>query len=193
MTVTLQTRQSRMSRLCQQVAHCPRCPELVASRTAPVFGVGKLGAKVLLVGEAPGRQEDAQGEPFVGQAGKLLDDLLEAAGLARGDVFLTNVIKCHPPRNRAPRSQEISNCFPYLEEQIALVRPRVICTLGSVAACALLATHQPVESLRRRVHEYDGTPLICTYHPAFVRRTPAMWAAAVRDLKRVRQRAFDED
>jgi len=176
-----------MQRLSRQVAVCPLCRELVRSRTAPVFGKGKLGAKVFMVGEAPGREEDARGEPFVGQAGKLLDELLAEVGLARGDVFLTNVIKCHPPGNRTPRSHEITNCFPYLEQQIALVEPLVICTLGRVAACALLKSKQRLERMRCKTNEYEGIPVFCSYHPAFVRRTPAMRAAAVADLRRVRE------
>jgi DNA polymerase len=188
-SVMAQTRQSRMKRLIRQVARCPRCPELVASRTAPVFGAGKLSVKALLVGEAPGRQEDARGQPFVGQAGKLLDELLDAVGLKRSDVFLTNVIKCRPPNNRTPKSQEICNCLPYLHEQIALVKPRIICALGRIAACALLQTNQPLESLRGKTHEYEGIPLICTFHPAFVRRTPAAWAGATKDFRRLRKLA----
>src|SRR5947209_5798825 len=119
----MQARQQRMNHLARRVATCPLCRALVENRTAPVFGEGKLGAKLLLVGEAPGRQEDKQGRPFVGPAGKMLDELLDKAGLARGDVYLTNIIKCHPPKNRTPYQYEIANCLPYLQQQIALVRP----------------------------------------------------------------------
>jgi len=183
-----QTRQSQMARLARQVARCPRCPELVENRTAPVFGEGKLGVKALIVGEAPGRKEDEQGRPFVGQAGKLFDELLDAAGLARSDVYLTNIIKCRPPNNRTPYKYEIANCSPYLDEQIALVRPRVICALGGVAACALVGSNQPLERLRNADHQYKGISLNCSYHPAYVRRMPSVQSRAVADLRKVRQR-----
>jgi uracil-DNA glycosylase family 4 len=175
-----------MTRLARQVARCPLCPELVENRTAPVFGEGQLAAKVLLVGEAPGRQEDEQGQPFVGQAGKVLDALLAEAGLDRDDVYLTNIIRCRPPRNRTPLGYEITNCLPYLQQQIALLRPKVICALGGVAACALVGTDQPLERLRGRMHVYDGIRLICSYHPAYVRRMPAVRRRALADLRRVR-------
>jgi DNA polymerase len=164
------------------IAQCRACP-LGASRTCAVPGVGALGATWMFVGEAPGAEEDAKGEPFVGAAGKLLDNMLAALGLSRENgVFIANVLKCRPPGNRAPVPAEVDACRPYLDRQIELVSPSLIVALGKSAACTLLDIDAPVASLRRRVHRYRGRPLVVTYHPAYLLRTPADKAKAWEDL-----------
>jgi DNA polymerase len=152
-----------------------------------VFGVGDRRARWMVIGEAPGAEEDARGEPFVGQAGRLLDRMLAAAGLSRGAegdsaVYIANVLKCRPPGNRAPTPAEADACRPYLDRQIELVAPGLIVALGKSAACTLLGVDAPVGSLRGRVHRYGRTPLVVTYHPAYLLRTPADKAKAWEDL-----------
>ena len=164
------------------VAACTACA-LHAKRNKTVFGVGDENADWLFVGEGPGAEEDAQGEPFVGQAGKLLDNMLAAIKLKRGEnVYIANVVKCRPPGNRNPEAGEALACEPYLHRQIDLIRPKLIVALGKVAAANLLATDASVASMRGRVHEYRGTPLIVTYHPAYLLRTLADKAKAWEDL-----------
>jgi uracil-DNA glycosylase len=181
------TRVERIARLpfddlVEDIACCRAC-SLGASRTCAVPGVGTLGATWMFVGEAPGAEEDARGEPFVGAAGKLLDNMLAALGLSReSDVFIVNVLKCRPPGNRAPAPAEVDACRPYLDRQIELVSPSVIVALGKSAACTLLGVDASVGSLRRRVHRYAGRPLVVTYHPAYLLRTPADKAKAWEDL-----------
>lgn len=154
----------------QAVADCTAC-ELYKTRTQGVFGVGDEAADWLVVGEAPGADEDLQGEPFVGQAGRLLDAMLAAIGLARGDkVYIANVLKSRPPGNRDPRPEEVAACLPYLERQIQLIRPKIILALGRFAAHSLLDTDEPLGRLRGRVHRYQGIPLVVTYHPAYLLR-----------------------
>ena len=168
--------------LVRDVAHCRACP-LGATRTCAVPGVGSVGATWMFVGEAPGAEEDAKGEPFVGAAGKLLDNMLAALGLSREkDVYIANVLKCRPPGNRAPVPAEVDACRPYLDRQIELVDPSLIVALGKSAACTLLGVDAPVGSLRRRVHRYRARPLVVTYHPAYLLRTPADKAKAWEDL-----------
>jgi DNA polymerase len=164
------------------VEQCSACP-LHAKRNKTVFGVGDESASWLFVGEGPGADEDAKGEPFVGQAGRLLDNMLAAVGMRRGeDVYIANVVKCRPPNNRNPESGEMSCCEPYLTRQIELIRPKLIVAMGKIAASHLLQTDAAVASLRGRVHEYRGTPLIVTYHPAYLLRTLADKAKAWTDL-----------
>lgn len=168
--------------LIADIAACTACG-LCASRNRTVPGVGGAAAQWLFVGEAPGADEDAQGEPFVGAAGQLLDNMLAALGLARGaDVYIANVLKCRPPGNRAPDPLEASACRPYLDRQIELIAPRLIVALGRSAACTLLDVDASVASLRNRIHRYHGTPLIVTYHPAYLLRNPADKAKAWEDL-----------
>ena len=168
--------------LVADIAQCRACG-LSATRRRTVPGVGALDAAWMFVGEAPGADEDAQGEPFVGAAGQLLDNMLAALGLARGhDVFIANVLKCRPPNNRAPEPLEAAACRPYLDRQIALIAPDLIVALGKSAACTLLGIDASVASLRNRVHRYRGTPLIVTYHPAYLLRTPIDKAKAWEDL-----------
>ncbi|MDO9636324.1 MAG: uracil-DNA glycosylase [Thiobacillus sp.] len=168
--------------LTDAVAHCTAC-KLSATRTQGVLGVGDRNADWLIVGEAPGADEDAQGEPFVGQAGKLLDAMLASIDLARGNkVYITNVLKSRPPGNRNPESDEIAACMPYLLAQIELIRPKVIVALGRFAAQTLLQTDEAIARLRGRVHQYQGVPLIVTYHPAYLLRNLPDKARAWEDL-----------
>jgi DNA polymerase len=165
-----------------RVAACTRC-DLHQTRTQAVFGVGDEQADWLFIGEAPGSDEDAQGEPFVGQAGKLLDNMLKSIGLKRGDnVYIANVLKSRPPNNRNPLPDEIAACLPYLRRQIELMRPKLIVTLGKIASEALLGQEATIASLRGKVHAYQGIPLIVTYHPAYLLRTLPDKAKAWQDL-----------
>jgi uracil-DNA glycosylase family 4 len=164
------------------VAACVACP-LHAKRNKTVFGVGDENADWLFVGEGPGADEDAQGEPFVGQAGKLLDNMLAAIHLKRGEnVYIANLIKCRPPGNRNPESSEALACEPYLHRQIELIQPKLIVALGKVAAVNLLAREASIASLRGRLHHYRGIPLIVTYHPAYLLRSLTDKAKAWVDL-----------
>jgi uracil-DNA glycosylase family 4 len=164
------------------VVACTHCA-LHARRNKTVFGVGDENADWLFVGEGPGADEDAQGEPFVGQAGKLLDSMLAAIKLKRGDnVYIANVVKCRPPGNRNPEADEALACEPYLHRQIELLQPKLIVALGKVAAVNLLAHEASVASLRNKVHRYRGIQLIVTYHPAYLLRSPAEKARAWEDL-----------
>ncbi len=171
----------------EAVASCQAC-SLCQSRTQPVFGVGNEQAQWMIVGEAPGEQEDKQGEPFVGRAGQLLDRMLAALDLTRAEaestrqVFIANVLKCRPPANRNPQPQEVAQCKPYLLRQIALVQPKVILAMGRFAVQSLLKSAEPIGKLRGRVHEVAGVPVIVTYHPAYLLRSPADKALAWDDL-----------
>ena len=176
---------ARWQALRAEVAACTKCP-LHATRIQGVLGVGDPRAQWLVVGEAPGAEEDRQGEPFVGRAGQLLDAMLRAIGLARGaNVYIANVLKSRPPGNRDPKPEEVSACLPYLARQIALIRPRLILAVGRIAAQNLLATDAPLGRLRGRVHHFGelNTPLIVTYHPAYLLRAPAEKRKAWDDLK----------
>ena len=164
------------------VAHCVACP-LSQTRTQTVFGVGAENADWLFVGEGPGAREDEIGEPFVGQAGKLLDQMLAAIHLKRGEqVYIANIVKCRPPNNRNPSANEAAQCEPYLTRQIALIRPKLIVALGKVAAQNLLKCDDSISSLRGKVHDYSGIPLIVTYHPAYLLRSLPEKAKAWKDL-----------
>lgn len=154
-----------------RVKDCTAC-KLCEHRTQTVFGVGDQRADWLLIGEAPGQQEDLQGEPFVGQAGKLLDNILRAVGLQRGaNVYIANVLKCRPPKNRDPEPDEVLKCEPYLLRQIALLEPKLIVVMGRFAAQSILRTQASIGSLRGRLHTYQGLPVVVTYHPAYLLRT----------------------
>ncbi len=166
----------------EEISRCNRCP-LHENRTRPVPGVGNHHAEWMLVGEAPGEQEDLKGEPFVGRAGQLLTEMLRALGLERGQVFITNVLKCRPPGNRDPRPEEAAACEPFLMRQIALIRPRIILAVGRIAAQNLLKTTTPLGRLRGKVHRYDEIPLVVIYHPAYLLRNPAAKRQAWEDLK----------
>ena len=164
------------------VSGCTACG-LHASRTQTVFGVGDECADWMIIGEAPGAEEDRLGEPFVGQAGRLLDSMLAAIDLARGkNVYIANVLKCRPPSNRNPQPEEVAQCSPHLRQQIALVQPRLILAMGRFAVQTLLQTDASIASLRGRLHAYAGVPLIVTYHPAYLLRTLPDKAKAWQDL-----------
>jgi uracil-DNA glycosylase family 4 len=164
------------------VSSCVKCG-LHKTRTQTVFGVGDENADWMLIGEAPGAEEDRLGDPFVGQAGKLLDNMLAALGLSRRrNVYIANVLKCRPPGNRNPAPDEVEKCTPHLLQQIELVRPKLILALGRFAAQTLLASDASIASLRGRVHRYAGVPLIVTYHPAYLLRTLEDKAKAWEDL-----------
>jgi uracil-DNA glycosylase len=166
-----------------RVSGCTDC-RLRAGCKQTVFGVGDERASWMLVGEAPGADEDRLGEPFVGQAGKLLDNMLAALGLARGnDVYIANVLKCRPPGNRDPQPDEVAKCAPFLERQIGLVRPKLILAMGRFAAQTLLQTESAIARLRGSVHQYSGVPLVVTYHPAYLLRNLPDKAKAWADLR----------
>ncbi|AXF14038.1 uracil-DNA glycosylase [Paraburkholderia caledonica] len=168
--------------LSERVSTCERC-RLCEKRTRTVFGVGDRNADWMLIGEAPGENEDRVGEPFVGQAGKLLDNMLRSLTLARdANVYIANVIKCRPPGNRNPEPDEVARCEPYLQRQVGLVKPKLIVALGRFAAQSLLKTDASISSLRGRVHEYEGVPVIVTYHPAYLLRSLPDKAKAWADL-----------
>lgn len=171
------------TQLRESVAECRSCP-LHESRTQAVFGVGSPDADWLIIGEAPGAEEDRLGEPFVGRAGKLLDAMLASLGLSRSTVFIANILKCRPPNNRDPQVQEAAACAPYLQRQIDLLQPGLILALGRIAAQRLLETEAPLGRLRGEVHRYgkSGIPLIVTYHPAYLLRRPTEKSKAWRDL-----------
>src|SRR3982074_2806158 len=160
----------------ERVSICTKCPHLVRSRTQTVFGVGNPDADLMFVGEAPGADEDAQGEPFVGRAGQLLTRIIETMGFSRQNVYIANVLKCRPdlPRgstgNRAPTPAEMQTCLPYLREQIEIIQPKVLVALGAVAVEGLLGTRGTMRELRGRWHSYSGVPLMITYHPAYLLR-----------------------
>lgn len=165
---------------------CTQC-SLHQGRTHVVFGVGNPHAELMFAGEAPGREEDRQGEPFVGRAGQLLTRIIEAIGLKRQDVYIANVIKCRPPNNRNPEPDEIARCEPYLIRQIELVKPRLIVALGTFAAQTLLKTKQPISQLRGRFHLYQGVKLMPTFHPAFLLRNPERKRAVWEDMQVVQR------
>jgi len=163
------------------VASCTRC-ELSQSRTNTVFGVGNPEADWLIIGEAPGAEEDRRGEPFVGRAGKLLDQMLLAIGQSRDSVFIANILKCRPPDNRDPKPAEAAACRDYLERQIELLQPKIILAVGKIAAQNLLGSDDPVGRMRGRPHELGGIPLVVTYHPAYLLRSPSQKQKSWSDL-----------
>lgn len=169
------------SALQQRVASCTQCA-LHTTRTQTVFGVGKNNAQWMVIGEAPGADEDQQGEPFVGRAGKLLNEMLRAIGLRREDVYIANVLKCRPPNNRDPLPNEVEQCEPYLKRQVELVQPKIILAVGRIAAQNLLQTDITIGKLRGQRFSYGGIPLVVTYHPAYLLRTPTEKRKAWEDL-----------
>lgn len=171
--------------LARMVSECRKCG-LCETRTNTVFSDGSSTAKLVFIGEAPGRDEDLRGLPFVGRAGQLLDKMIAAIDLRREEVYICNVLKCRPPENRTPAPDEVEQCLPYLEQQLALVRPALICALGLSAVQALLKTKSSMASLRGRTFEYQGIPLIPTYHPAALLRNPGLKRDAWEDMQRVR-------
>ena len=168
------------------VSSCTRCA-LHESRTQTVFGVGNPDADWMIIGEAPGAEEDRRGEPFVGRAGKLLDEMLRAVGQGRDSVFIANILKCRPPNNRDPKPEESTQCRGYLAQQIELVRPKIIMAVGRIAAQLLLDTDTPVGRLRGTVHRLGDIPLVVTYHPAYLLRSPSQKRKSWDDLCMARQ------
>lgn len=176
-----------LAALAKRVSGCTMCP-LHAGRTQTVFGTGSPAARLMFVGEAPGRDEDLQGEPFVGRAGELLTKIIEGMGLARRDVYIGNIAKCRPPENRAPMPDEMAACLPYLEEQIALIRPEVIVALGKVAVEGLLNVKEGITRVRGRWLAYRGIAVMPTFHPAYLLRNPSAKREVWEDMKAVLDR-----
>jgi DNA polymerase len=170
----------------EELGDCRRC-KLHKTRTNIVFGSGNLRAKLVFVGEGPGRDEDLQGEPFVGQAGQLLTKIIQAIQLRREEVYITNIIKCRPPGNRNPEPDEIGSCEPFLVKQLEAIRPKLICALGTFAAQTLLKTEEKISSLRGEFHQYQGIPLMPTYHPAFLLRNPNSKRDVWEDMKKLKR------
>lgn len=170
----------------QRVSACTACG-LHSTRTQTVFGVGNSNAQWMVIGEAPGADEDRQGEPFVGRAGKLLNEMLRAIGLRREDVYIANVLKCRPPNNRDPLPAEVAQCEPYLKRQVELLQPKIILAVGRIAAQNLLRTDITIGKLRGRQFSYGGIPLVVTYHPAYLLRSPAEKRKAWEDLRFARR------
>jgi uracil-DNA glycosylase family 4 len=199
---------ARMEKVRERALPCVKCPHLAASRTQVVFGVGSLEAELMFVGEAPGEDEDRQGEPFVGKAGQLLTKIIAAMGFDRDLVYIANVLKCRPNMpsgesgNRRPTPLEMKTCLPYLVEQIAIIQPRVLVALGAVAMEGLLGEVRPMRDLRGQWHDFQGTPLMATYHPAYLLRNQSIaekrkvWEDMLQVLERLgkpiseRQRGF---
>jgi uracil-DNA glycosylase family 4 len=172
------------------VSACRRCG-LCEGRTRSVFGSGSHASKIVFIGEAPGREEDLQGLPFVGRAGQLLTKMLAAMGFTRDEVYITNILKCRPPNNRDPQEEEVAACEPYLARQLEILQPVIICALGLIAARSLLKKGTSLSLLRRAVHSYNGIPVAVTYHPAALLRNPNLKRDAWEDLQMVR-RLYDE-
>jgi uracil-DNA glycosylase family 4 len=174
-----------LAALCDHIGDCHRCP-LGFTRTQVVFGTGAAGARIVFIGEAPGRNEDLTGQPFVGAAGKLLDELLASIGLARANVYIANVVKCRPPDNRDPLPEEIETCTPFLARQIELIDPPVIATLGKFATQWALQTTAPISALRGRLYRMDGRRVVPVFHPAAALYDNSKRAVLEEDFKRLR-------
>jgi len=178
-----------LSEIYKEVAECKRCP-LHKTVNKKVVGEGNENAKLVLVGEAPGREEDISGKPFVGKAGQLLDNILKAIGFSRDEVFICNVLKCRPPQNRDPKPEEINECFPYLERQIEAINPGIILALGRFAGNTLLRKEMALGNLRKEVHDYNGRPVFVTYHPAALLRDKSKKYLVWEDVQKLR-RTYD--
>lgn len=181
-------RRAALRAIREEIGDCTRCPLHKQGRKQIVFGVGSPSADIMFVGEAPGADEDEQGEPFVGRAGQLLNNMIKAMGIQREDVYIANVIKCRPPGNRTPEPAECEVCSPFLLKQIDVIKPKVIVALGAVASRSLLGLNQPMSQLRGQWHDFKGYPLAVTYHPAYLLRDPRQKAAAWQDLQMVMKR-----
>lgn len=176
--------QKELEKLKAEILSCRKCP-LYRGRKNPVLGEGNPKALLVFVGEAPGAEEDEKGRPFVGRAGELLTKIIKAMGLSRQEVYITNVVKCRPPNNRNPKPEEIKACMPYLLRQIELIRPHLICALGTVAAQSILGKQEPITSLRGHFHEWNGIKVMPTFHPAFLLRNPGYKRLAWEDIKKL--------
>ena len=177
----------------EDIGECVRCKLCALGRKQIVFGVGNPNADLMFVGEAPGRDEDIQGFPFVGRAGQKLTQIIEAIGLKREDVYIANVIKCRPPENRNPEPDEVEQCEPFLFRQVDTIKPKVIVALGTFAAKSLLKSNESISRLRGRVFEYRGAKLVPTFHPAFLLRNPSCRREVWEDMKKVRALLNGED
>ena len=183
-SLSLDDRRQQLKVLQQEVADCTRCAELVDNRSQTVFGVGNPQARLVFFGEAPGADEDREGEPFVGRAGRLLTDIItKGMGMRRDDVYIMNVVKCRPPGNRNPKPDETDNCRGYFERQFEIIQPEFICCLGAVAATTLLETNQSIGRLRGRLHDYRGIQVLATYHPAYLLRNPSAKREVWKDIQ----------
>lgn len=171
----------------EEIRECRKCT-LEAARTRFVFGVGSPAADMVFVGEAPGYEEDRQGEPFVGKAGKLLDRILAAIQLSRREVYICNILKCRPPNNRDPLVSEVDQCLPYLQEQLRIIKPKLIVALGRVATKTLLGVEDSLKNMRSQIYDYAGVEMRVTYHPAALLRNPALKAPAWEDFQAIRDR-----
>ena len=169
--------------LAERVSRCDRCPELAATRSQTVFGVGPIGAEICFIGEAPGADEDRQGEPFVGPAGQKLNQIIVGCGLRREEIYICNILRCRPPGNRTPLPDECANCREYLVDTLELVQPKVIVCWGGVAAQNLLKTTTSISRLRGRFHSYQETPVLCTFHPSYLLRNPAAKKEVWEDMQ----------
>lgn len=185
-------REAQLAKLAEDIQRCRRCP-LYRTRTKAVVSDGSPEARLVFVGEAPGRDEDLQGVPFVGAAGQLLTKMIIAMGLRREDVYICNVLKDRPPGNRVPLPEEVDACMPFLVQQLAIIQPKVICVLGAVAAKALLGPHVAITKIRGQVWDYQGIPLVPTFHPAYLLRNPPAKKFAWEDLKKVKRLLKDSD
>jgi DNA polymerase len=181
MVTTHSSKKTELELLEKEVCNCVKCPELVANRTQTVFADGNCDAPLMLIGESPGTNEDKKGIPFVGEAGELLNSILKACKWTRNNVYIVNVLKCHPPQNRNPTDEESANCRGFLDRQIELVKPKFLLLLGSVASKSLLGGF--VSSLRGSWHSYKGIPTLVTYHPAFLLRNPQEKKEVGKDLR----------
>ena len=180
---SLEDRTWRLDQLQQRVAQCVRCQELASTRTQTVFGVGNPAARIMFIGEAPGADEDAQGIPFVGMAGQLMDKIIAAAGLQRDELYICNILRCRPPGNRKPQPAEAANCREYLDGQIAVINPEFIICWGATAAQNLLATEESIGRLRGRFFQHGAAKVLCTYHPSYLLRNPPAKKDVWEDIK----------
>jgi DNA polymerase len=180
---TLQQKTDALCALAKTVAACRRCMELAETRTQTVFGVGNADADIMFIGEAPGADEDASGEPFVGRAGQLLNKIIEACTLKREDLYICNILRCRPPGNRNPLPQEAANCREFLDAQIRIVSPKYIVCWGTIAAQNLLGEVRPVGKLRRQFFQHAGASVLCTYHPSYLLRNPSAKKDVWEDMK----------
>ncbi|MBI3313048.1 MAG: uracil-DNA glycosylase [Candidatus Omnitrophica bacterium] len=180
-------KREQLLKLRESALKCVLCDELASTRKSVVFGAGNVNARLVFVGEAPGRDEDAQGLPFVGRAGQLLTKIIESIGLSRQDAFICNTLKCRPPANRQPHPQEIINCNPFLAGQIDIIKPQIICALGTFAAQTLLRTTTPISQLRGKFHDYRGIKVVCTFHPAYLLRNPEEKRKVWEDMKTIKR------
>jgi uracil-DNA glycosylase family 4 len=185
---SINERRQALEVLSRSVAGCTRCAELASTRTQTVFGVGKMDPELCFVGEAPGADEDAQGEPFVGAAGQLLNKIIVACKLTREEVYICNILKCRPPGNRLPLPNEAGNCREFLDKQIELIRPKYICCLGACAAQNLLQSSLSIGKMRGQIYDYRGIPVACTYHPAYLLRNPSSKKDVWADMKQLMAR-----